>query len=393
MDSKGEAPAGGDENLGPTIISINIVVFIASTLIVIIRIYTRLRLTKNFGWDDAFMVLTQLLNICGMGFVAAEISNGLGRKRFYLAPGSYKKFLKYDYLDWVQVFLTLMLSKISICLFLLRLSNFRRIRLGLHAMNIFLITSHIPLTFLVIFQCSPISKYWRNPLDGPGRCFSKATVETIIIIQGISSIVSDFIFAGFPIILLWDVQLSKRTKIGLCLLMGLGVITGGICIGRTALSGQIKSMDVSWAGVPNALARVFEINLGIIAACMPIMKPFVRYVKARATGEDPHDILYRSRTPSVAHPKSTWYTRLGFSSCPFRSTSNKSGPCMHGPYNPTKEPPSGPEVNTRQSLTLPLEGPRVDSFAEAGMQPVVHKDSDRSIGSQLYPTFYIHDGV
>ena len=119
-----------------------------------------------------------------MGFVAAEISNGLGRKRFYLAPGSYKKFLKYDYLDWVQVFLTLMLSKISICLFLLRLSNFRRIRLGLHAMNIFLVTSHIPLTFLIIFQCSPINKYWRNPLDGPGRCFSKATVETIIIIQG-----------------------------------------------------------------------------------------------------------------------------------------------------------------------------------------------------------------
>ncbi|KAL8915510.1 MAG: hypothetical protein Q9171_000075 [Xanthocarpia ochracea] len=340
MDSKGEAPAGGDENLGPTIISINIVVFVASTLVVIIRIYTRLCLTKNFGWDDAFMVLTQvyriicprllqddrwtdvfqLLNICGMGFVAAEISNGLGRKRFYLAPGSYKKFLKYDYLDWVQVFLTLMLSKISICLFLLRLSNFRRIRLGLHAMNIFLVTSHIPLTFLVIFQCSPISKYWRNPLDGPGRCFSKATVETIIIIQGISSIVSDFIFAGFPIILLWNVQLSKRTKVGLCLLMGLGVITGGICIGRTALSGQIKSMDVSWAGVPNALARVFEINLGIIAACMPIMKPFVRYVKARVTGQDPHDILYRSRTPSVSHPKSTWYTRFGFSSCPFAST-------------------------------------------------------------------------
>lgn len=119
-----------------------------------------------------------------MGFVAAEVSNGLGRKRYYLAPGGYKKFLKYDYLDWVQVFLTLMLSKISICLFLLRLSSFRKIRLGLHAMIIFLVTSHVPLTFLIIFQCSPISKYWRNALSGPGYCFTKATVETIIIIQG-----------------------------------------------------------------------------------------------------------------------------------------------------------------------------------------------------------------
>ena len=230
----------------------------------------------------------QVLNVVGMGFVGTEVANGLGRKRYYLEPASYKKFLKYDYLDWVQVFLTLMISKISICLFLLRLSSFRKIRLGLHAMNIFLITSHIPLTFLIVFQCSPISKYWRNPHDGPGKCFSKDAVARIIIVQGgqffsaviilarwdtvqrqhyvskilaasdiniaesgvtffsthvllaheavvhaqsmklihsiVFSIVSDFILAGFPIVLLWNVQLGKRTKLGLCMLMGLGVM-------------------------------------------------------------------------------------------------------------------------------------------------------------------------
>ena len=200
MDRIGEPPAGGDENLGPTIIIINVIVFTASMLIIIIRIFTRLCLTKNFGWDDAFMVLTgvqgviscvprqtdmfQVLNAVGMGFVGTEVASGLGRKRYYLEPASYKKFLKYDYLDWIQVFLTLMISKISICLFLLRLSSFRKIRLGLHAMNIFLITSHIPLTFLIIFQCNPIGKFWRNPHDGPGKCFSKDTVAHIIIVQG-----------------------------------------------------------------------------------------------------------------------------------------------------------------------------------------------------------------
>lgn len=60
MDSVGEPPVGGDENLGPTIITINLVVFIASSLIVILRFFTRLCLTKNFGWDDAVMVLTQV---------------------------------------------------------------------------------------------------------------------------------------------------------------------------------------------------------------------------------------------------------------------------------------------------------------------------------------------
>ncbi|KAI4233244.1 MAG: hypothetical protein LQ349_004533 [Xanthoria aureola] len=396
MDRVGEAPKGGDENLGPTIIIINVIVFVASTLIVIVRTFTRLCLTKNFGWDDAVMVLTQVINACGMAFVGAEVSNGLGRKRFYLAPGSYKKFLKYDYLDWVQVFLTLLLSKISICLFLLRLSSFRKIRLGLHGMNIFLITSHIPLTFLMMFQCTPISKYWRNPLEGPGKCFDKDTVAIIIIVQGVFSIVSDFILAGFPILLLWNVQLSKRTKVGLCVLMGLGVITAGICIGRTALSGQVKTTDVSWAGVPNALARVFEINLGIIAACIPIMKPFVRYVKARATGQDPHDILYRTQTPrtqSMSHSHSTWYSRLRFGSRKFGSTSDKSGPWKNGPYHPSREPQSKNEVATQQSLALPLEGPRVDTYIEAGLAPVMHKESNRSMHSQLDPTFFVQDRV
>lgn len=119
-----------------------------------------------------------------MGFVAAEVENGLGRHRYYLKPGAYKKYLKYDYLDWAQVFLTLALCKISICLFLLRLSSFRRLRWWLHGLIVFLIVSHLPLFFLIVFQCTPIHKYWTNPLDGPGVCFTKATVETIIIIQG-----------------------------------------------------------------------------------------------------------------------------------------------------------------------------------------------------------------
>ena len=38
------------------------------------------------------------------------------------------------------------------------------------------------------------------------------------------SIVTDFILAAFPILILRKVQISMRIKIGLCLLMGLGVM-------------------------------------------------------------------------------------------------------------------------------------------------------------------------
>lgn len=38
------------------------------------------------------------------------------------------------------------------------------------------------------------------------------------------SVVSDFAFASFPILLLWNVQIKLKKKIGLCFLMGFGIM-------------------------------------------------------------------------------------------------------------------------------------------------------------------------
>ena len=84
-------------------------------------------------------------------------------------------------------------------------------------------------------------------------------------------------------------------RVALCLLMGLGFITGVVCIVRTAFSWQVTYEDLSWVEIPNGLARIIEVNLGIIAACTPMMKPFVRYVRASVTGNDPYDMLSRGK--------------------------------------------------------------------------------------------------
>ncbi|KAL9044620.1 MAG: hypothetical protein Q9214_002256 [Letrouitia sp. 1 TL-2023] len=133
-----------------------------------------------------------------------------------------------------------------------------------------------------------------------------------------------------------------------------GPITGIICIVRTAFSSQVKSTDVTWEGLPNALARVFEVNLGIVAACAPTMKPLVRYIHARATGKDPREILLRNTTRSASH--SHWYYRLKFSSRGFGTHSGKSEQRNY-PFNPGPQvPPPAGVTNTQQSLSLPLQG-------------------------------------
>ena len=127
----------------------------------------------------------QMINAVGMGFVMLEVDYGLGRHVRYLPPDHYQGFLKYNFLDWIQVFVTLALEKISICLFLLRISKFERWRWFLFGLIAFLVVTHVPLTLLYIFQCIPLRKVWETVEEEvPGHCMSKKTVQKIIIVQG-----------------------------------------------------------------------------------------------------------------------------------------------------------------------------------------------------------------
>jgi len=46
----------------------------------------------------------------------------------------------------------------------------------------------------------------------------------LLLILAVISIVTDFIGALFPMFLIWNVDIRFRSKVGLCLLMGLGIL-------------------------------------------------------------------------------------------------------------------------------------------------------------------------
>ena len=88
--------------------------------------------------------------------------------------------------------------------------------------------------------------------------------------------------------------------------MGLGVITGGVAVARVATAPQGKSYDLSWDSIAHSMTRIFEVNIGNTAACVPLFKPFSRYVRAKISGQDPRELFYRkSSDESVRH--SHWY--------------------------------------------------------------------------------------
>ena len=169
------------------------------------------------------------------------------------------------------------------------------------------------------------------------------------------SILTDFIGAAFPVVLLWNVKIKIQDKMALWLLMGLGIITGIACMVRTSLTYHITKDDLPWFGVGIAMAKVVEVNFGIIAACLPLMKPLYTFIrsgqtrprvpnntKPPSTGKHtPWRKLQSSRTDTDGKPQWTWRKPL---------PNMPDGTANEGKGHETQD--------TSHSIGLPLQGIR-----------------------------------
>lgn len=172
----------GDQDNGPKYLGAAWALVMLSTISTIIRLAVRGHLTRNIGWDDYTMFITSIVNLVGLGFVTAEVANGLGRHMYYLTPVQRKRFQIIGWLDWMQTFICIMLCKISICLFLKRVWAFKSMRRAMWAfigINILLTTI---ICSLYLGMCRPLRAYWDVGVDGV--CFSTSQDEAMIIAQG-----------------------------------------------------------------------------------------------------------------------------------------------------------------------------------------------------------------
>lgn len=117
------------------------------------------------------------------------------------------------------------------------------------------------------------------------------------------------------------------------------------------------------------LSDSFEVNVGIIAACAPILRPFTRYIKARITGQDPHHILREFPTRSF---HSSWYPRFR------RSKSSAKEPVSRGrdkdfncPENGWGRAMKGGDASNKTDVTvsLPIQGVREREDSRGVMVP------------------------
>ncbi|TID19487.1 hypothetical protein E6O75_ATG06825 [Venturia nashicola] len=261
---------------GNTLIIFNSVLLGFMTIILGLRLYTRLILNNFFGWDDGFIICsymsTVLMNVTvGLGSErygwnrhAWDIPPSMGKTAFHVAFYAKLCFL-------FAGFFTAM-SLLAFYYRLIQKTSVRWFRITLHCSVVFNIVAWLPFVFTEIFVCIPVYAYWSFPEPAGSRCMREGPATMV---GGLVKIVVDLLIASLPIPLVMRMDMQKKQRYMVTLLLGLGYI---VCVaGAVRAYYTWKSFyntnDASWDQYPAFVAAALENNLAIICACVPTIRP------------------------------------------------------------------------------------------------------------------------
>ncbi|KAF2105408.1 hypothetical protein BDV96DRAFT_655617 [Lophiotrema nucula] len=145
----------------------------------------------------------------------------------------------------------------------------------------YVILNAITSIFLLCFQCRPLKYSWEEPIGTKGKCVNLSAVE---ISNGVMIAFADLAILALPMPVLWSLHIPTKKKILLCGLFALGCLALIASITRVIYLGRVVSaVDFTFVGVNPLVWSIVEVNLGIICACIPTLKPLFSSRPKQAT--------------------------------------------------------------------------------------------------------------
>ncbi|KAM0287677.1 hypothetical protein ACHAQH_000206 [Verticillium albo-atrum] len=263
---------------GEQMFYVQLVFLILSGLFVLVRIYVRAVLVKKVTLDDWLIFLAMLIYIA-YGAVALDgIRNGAtGKSLAELAIDDAAVSLRAWYICEVLYAPTTLAIRASVCVLLLRLAS-RKINRWIIWINLAVVSVvSIAFFFLLVFQCSPVHFFWRQLYGMQGSCINRNIVPYATIFHSVISALSDWCLGLLPIALLWNVDINRRTKVIIAILLSMGMVAGIALIVRIPFVRHLEiSMEFLYATIDVAIWSIMEPALGIIAACTATFRPLFK---------------------------------------------------------------------------------------------------------------------
>lgn len=261
------------------------------------RCFTSWKIVQYTGPDLILTIITFTFGIASMVMATVGAAYGLGTPSATLTNNNDKDALLFGWINQFLALIAIGLGKVALVAFIDHLQKHeakaKRAFLWFIAGSNFIV--NMIAAILVFVQCSPAKKLWDERI--PGRCPGRKRVQTFGYIQGPYSAFCDFALAVYPVLIFRKVQaFSLPTKIGLSVLMGLGVVAGACTIVKTVnLKLLTKLEDTTWTLAELILWNQTEMWVVFIVSCMPPTTAFFRFAY-RESASRVSSILHRIRS-------------------------------------------------------------------------------------------------
>ncbi|KAI9669920.1 MAG: hypothetical protein M1831_006956 [Alyxoria varia] len=254
-----------------TILGVTWALTVTATLLVGLRLLTRLKIKKFAGYDDVAIVWSLFLVLVTAAIYTYASTLGLGRHQDQLTAEEALYSQKWYYICSVILDQIYAWPKLSVVILLHRIFTPKPVTLSIfYSLTIGLIIYTIILSPFELTRCDPIEGLWNPEVEA--ECWSPKKFADFCIPTGPWSAFLDFLFALYPVKVFWSLEMSVKRKIGLSVLMGLGVFAGVIAIIKTVQLPRLNhTTDLTYGFGIIALWSFIEADVVIIAASVPTL--------------------------------------------------------------------------------------------------------------------------
>jgi hypothetical protein len=247
---------------------------IVCSFIILGRIYSRGILIKNWGWDDTLIILAWICSLTVVTLVGVESHFGLGHKHKDI-PLRYQAIaIKCSYFTIIFYQACLLITKLSILFFYLRILKLRLQRILIWSTISFVCTYGAVLIPFSALVCNPITQ--RFPFSPNGKCFSYYPIMTASAIIHTST---DVWLIALVIPHILKMSILRRQKLGLAFLLTLGLFDACASLTRISVAYRFLNRHLAqWDSFSFAIWTTLETSLGIICASAPMLRPMVRQI-------------------------------------------------------------------------------------------------------------------
>ncbi|KAL7816919.1 hypothetical protein V8C44DRAFT_267612 [Trichoderma aethiopicum] len=268
-----------DYNGGP-LVGTCIAFLALSWLAVGLRTYTRAVVIKGMQEDDWLMLVAQVIFTLSCAFVFVGVQDGMGRHNAAITDDDKKiSALMWQALATVTYVINMMFIKLSIGIFLLRVSA-RKVYNYIICISLAIIAVwSLAIFFYDIFQCSPVQKQWDFRIKG-GKCASPDDIIAAAYAISVMTIASDWLYALLPIPMLWSVKMTSQAKATVILILGLGIFASIATIIRIKYLSTLQDTDdLLYSATAVMIWTIIEPGVAIVASSLATIRPLLRAMK------------------------------------------------------------------------------------------------------------------